>query len=366
MASTFTLLKSSLLLLSTFAVSEAAATGHGRLHEARNLQKRAAISTNLPAGWASQGCFTDNVNSRALGGKFYFDAAMTEESCISYCSSNGFAYAGVEYSQECYCGNTISASGKTADAGDCNMGCAGNANELCGAGNRLNIFHNENQPVTAAAPPALAHNAGPAGWGYLGCYTDSTAARTLAFNTYSEGGAASLTVALCTEACQAGGYNISGVEYSGECWCANAFTNGGGPAPDGLAGCNMPCNGNATEACGGPNRLDVYGFGQKSSITPQWTSLGCYSDSVQTRTLKQGMPVIGGAANMTQENCQDACAAGSYTLAGVEYAQECYCGNAIQAPGGPAPDGDAQCNMACNGNANEVCGVSLRYDPSCA
>src|SRR5438552_1931385 len=43
--------------------------------------------------------------------------------------------------------------------------------------------------------------------------------------------------------------------------CGNVVSNGGGPASDGNVGCNMVCAGNASEICGGPNRLDVYHFG---------------------------------------------------------------------------------------------------------
>lgn len=85
-----------------------------------------------------------------------------------------------------------------------------------------------------------------------------------------------MTVALCTQACQTEGYVLAGVEYSGECYCGNTASNGGGPAPDGLSGCNMACNGNSSEYCGGPNRLDVYGYGQKSIIAPAWSALGKY------------------------------------------------------------------------------------------
>jgi hypothetical protein len=43
--------------------------------------------------------------------------------------------------------------------------------------------------------------------------------------------------------------------------CGNSTSNGGGPASDGNVGCNMACAGNASEFCGGPNRLDLYTFG---------------------------------------------------------------------------------------------------------
>ena len=90
-----------LCLLSVLLVGfvQAGISGHehvkGLRH--RSLHRRAlAISPNLPANWSSKGCYSDNVNSRALNGKTYADGAMTQESCISFCSNNGYAYAGVE------------------------------------------------------------------------------------------------------------------------------------------------------------------------------------------------------------------------------------------------------------------------------
>ena len=43
-------------------------------------------------------------------------------------------------------------------------------------------------------------------------------------------------------------------EFDSRLVCANTIAGGNGPAPDGLKGCNMPCNGNATEYCGGPSK----------------------------------------------------------------------------------------------------------------
>src|SRR5207248_1364864 len=103
----------------------------------------------------------------------------------------------------------------------------------------------------------------PAGWTYAGCYTDSVGARTLSVREFPAG---SMTVELCTSACQAAGYTIAGVEYAGECYCDNVLRNGGGPAPDGSTGCNMACNGNAAEICGGANRLSLY-TASGSSVT---------------------------------------------------------------------------------------------------
>jgi hypothetical protein len=163
---------------------------------------------------------TDSVASRALYGAATASPDMNELMCVQYCDDRNFAYAGVEYGTECYCGNTVRASGKKAAEEDCNMPCAGNSYELCGGPDRMNVFHNDNQVVVDQAGPA--HNAGPAGWGFMGCYTDRVAARTLTSPGQSEGGGGKLTVRLCTEACDRQGFNISGVEYSGECYCGES------------------------------------------------------------------------------------------------------------------------------------------------
>lgn len=35
-----------------------------------------------------------------------------------------------------------------------------------------------------------------------------------------------------------------------------------------MSGCTMPCNGNTTELCGGPNRLNVYYNKLQYTTTP--------------------------------------------------------------------------------------------------
>jgi len=39
--------------------------------------------------------------------------------------------------------------------------------------------------------------------------------------------------------------------------CGNTIANGGAPA---TSGCDMLCNGNSSEYCGGGNRLNVYNY----------------------------------------------------------------------------------------------------------
>jgi hypothetical protein len=93
------------------------------------------------------------------------------------------------------------------------MPCTGNANEACGAGNRLNVF----QLAVTSVPTPPTTNPGVGRWTSLGCYNDSMAARTLDTVGIIPGGPAAMSVALCTSSCQAGNFKYSGVEYSGEC-----------------------------------------------------------------------------------------------------------------------------------------------------
>jgi len=78
----------------------------------------------------------------------------------------------------------------------------------------------------------------------------------------------------------------------------------------------MACAGNAAETCGGNLRIDIYEH-------TGWTLLGCYTDNVNARTLSNYIVVPGGQSATTIESCQAACIAAGYSLAGVEYANEC-------------------------------------------
>jgi hypothetical protein len=75
--------------------------GLSTLSSAAAIERRAAVSNPPPAGWTYKGCYTDNVQYRALGGASYSNAtSMTEETCISFCASSGYDFAGLEYAGE--------------------------------------------------------------------------------------------------------------------------------------------------------------------------------------------------------------------------------------------------------------------------
>lgn len=184
----------------------------------------------------------------------------------------------------------------------------------------------------------------------------------------------SVTNERCTTACAAAGYPLAGTEYSGECFCGQVFSNGGAQVQD---GCNMVCNGNSTEICGGSNRLSLWskigsGSNPTSSIpvtsTPKptstgtalqlpapWKYQGCYSEGTSGRAFLNQQP---DSQTLTIEKCVNACIGLGYAVAGMEYASQCFCDNFVR--NGAALVGDGDCSMACSGDASEKCGAGNR------
>ena len=141
--------------------------------------------------------------------------------------------------------------------------------------------------------PSVVPSAG--GYGYIGCYTDSTADRALTGLANPVAGG-TLTIELCAAACA--GYTYFGVEYSVECYCGNSLMGGstlasGGSDP--LANlCDMTCNGHPQEYCGGPNRLNTYLYNSSlasaSSAVPTVTGSATLSISATTSSASTATP----------------------------------------------------------------------------
>jgi hypothetical protein len=205
-----------------------------------------------------QGCYSEGTNGRALAGKAPTapSGGFTIELCEAACS--GYTYFGMEYSNQCYCGNTIGTgsvnqTSSTPSVNGCSMTCTGNAKEYCGGSNRLNLYalngtittssSNSLAPTstsqtgtssatgtgssstltgtsTMTSSPAASTPTGPitvtnlAGYTYLGCYSEGTNIRALN-GLQNPIAAASMSVEACAAACTK--YTYFGVEYSQEC-----------------------------------------------------------------------------------------------------------------------------------------------------
>ena len=126
----------------------------------------------------------------------------------------------------------------------------------------------------------------PTGWTYRGCYVDNANGRIL---NVQKPDSQTLTIESCVAACVASGYTVAGMEYSTQCFCGNAITNGGVLA-NADTDCSISCAGDSKEKCGGANRMSLYARGtlieqrapgpQTSGLPGSWTYKGCITYAV--------------------------------------------------------------------------------------
>lgn len=93
-------------------------------------------------GYEYIGCGTDSVSDRTLSAASESLGTMDVKTCVTYCSGKGYTYAGLEYSSQCYCGNTLPAEGAptTGVLGNCFSTCSGNSSEYCGGADALSLY----------------------------------------------------------------------------------------------------------------------------------------------------------------------------------------------------------------------------------
>ncbi|KAK3322957.1 hypothetical protein B0H66DRAFT_581844 [Apodospora peruviana] len=206
-------------------------------------------------------------------------------------------------------------------------------------------------------------------WRYVGCFKDLVdSVRTLnAASTASDDMTLDKCAGFCsTGAWNGGAYNYFGLIYSRECFC-------GWTALDSLtvaeADCPNTCAGLPTGAlgrCGGRQRLSVFAntVPNQAPDAPAhvaqaggYSWLGCYTEATTGRALS-GKSYASGA--LTVDSCAAFCAGEAWTLMGVEYGRECYCGKATNAGSVLAPT--SECSMLCKGSQLQFCGAGGRLD----
>lgn len=235
----------------------------------------------------------------------------------------------------------------------------------------------DSTPMPTSAPSVYGQSFGLNSYQkYLGCYNDTGSIHALnevTFTNYTI-----MTVEYCQTYCMNLGYRLSGVEYSQDCHCDN-FINP--TAVNGSNQCTWLCGGTLTrggtqEICGGLQVISVYNntdpnFIANGSITntagyaqpyappapfgPNY--LGCYSDG-SARTLTSTQLI---APNMTLEVCAAFCSQGQgYQYYGLEFADECHCGNVFSNGGAlltpTSTPKNSTCSMPCARNNTEICG----------
>ncbi|KAJ5118467.1 hypothetical protein N7448_010174 [Penicillium atrosanguineum] len=111
----------------------------------------------------------------------------------------------------------------------------------------------ETESTTTSKAPAT--ETGIASWSYLGCYSDNTSTRALTGVQFANLGIGKVTSTGCMEYCDNAGFSLAGTEYAGQCFCGNKMNGNSKITAD---KCNMKCEGDASQVCGGSSALSVY------------------------------------------------------------------------------------------------------------
>ncbi|CAK3834219.1 Hypothetical predicted protein [Lecanosticta acicola] len=303
---------------------------------------------------------------------------MTVEYCQNYCNSRGYRLSGVEYGQECHCDNAINPTAVNgSDA--CSWNCGGTmtkggTQEVCGGLGYINIFNNTDPSFVAngsdtnsagnVSPPVALS---PFPSNYVGCATDQQGGgRAL---TGPNVDWINMTTAVCASYCSSAsplGYQYYATEYGTQCFCGNAiatpnFLTNTTSTPNNST-CNMRCSGAGDELCGGSNALSVYQnttYVAPKIKTPigKFLSKQCYTDPNTNGRALTGAYMT--SPTLTEDSCVKYCLGKYFHYAGVEYGNECYCGNSINAASGAVKTTCPVANMMpCAGNGLQYCGGS--------
>ncbi|EON99677.1 putative wsc domain-containing protein [Phaeoacremonium minimum UCRPA7] len=123
----------------------------------------------------------------------------------------------------------------------------------------------------AQRPEPTIYNASSTKYVYEGCYNETTGiSGTNGDRALSGGihmiGIGNMTVPMCLDYCGSGSvtYTYAGIEYSRECWCAQHISGLSVKFADNE--CDLGCDGNQTQTCGGTLKLTVYALGGAASM----------------------------------------------------------------------------------------------------
>jgi hypothetical protein len=312
-----------------------------------------AVTPPLPDGWSASSttCMQEGTNGRALTGASLYSSDMTPNKCIAFCADQNYMYAGLEFSQQCYCGASLSnGASLSIPSTQCNMLCGGDGSVICGGSFAISLYVNPSIVRPAPAAPTTL----PSGWAAASspCIKEVNG-RALASATFA---ANNMTVPMCLAFCEAKGFAYAGVEFARECYCSGQLDNSASLTSI-SNNCNLVCAGDSLTLCGGANALQLYfnqGLVPPAYVAPVvngYTAQGCFQE-VAGRALT-GKRVDD--PNMTIQICTASCAADGYKFAGVEYGVECYCGNTLD-NGASTSLVSGQCYMDCPGGSGDKCG----------
>ncbi|CAJ1970366.1 unnamed protein product [Cylindrotheca closterium] len=306
------------------------------------------------------GCFQDITSDRDL--VFFFGRDLSQIGCIRYCKSEGYDFAGLQYQNECWCGDTPAGAFGTSitcftvdkdrdetsdictDTGE--GACYGGTNDCECGGAGSNTLFRTSQAVSCPSTisPTIE---------YLACGSDDALDRDL-----SVLGSVRASVSGCRTICSDIGFVYSGLQEGLLCFCGNSYGNYG----TGGVSCNSACAVDSGESdCGGVSANSIYWSGAAVAPVAELDDnlyCGCMGDVPSQRDLKHFSPYL----DLGQKACIYYCRSKNFDFAGLQFTNQCWCGNSAGLHG---PSND--CNMNCqfpeasncyDGSSSCTCGGS--------
>ncbi|KAL3419704.1 WSC domain-containing protein [Phlyctema vagabunda] len=343
------------------------------------------------------GCFGEVKGGRALKKKSYSNSTNTVAQCLEFCS--GSKFAGVEWSKECYCGDTLDSTSLQINATECDMTCSGNQYEICGGGSALNVYTLKNTPSSATSSSSQISTA-----------TSSTVSESATLSLSSSSSQSSLTSSPMSSTTASSLISSSSIQFpsTSSFTISKSSTLSLSSSSSQSSLISNPRSSTTTSSISSfptqfssalsstISRSTIISLSSsssqssltsksassasESSITSSTASFATSMKSVSPPIIT-GPSVLTGDANfgyfacvkepanghalatqlsitkpVTAEKCL-AAAANDYSWAGLEYGGECWAGTSLNQKTA-ANTTEASCKMTCSGNSNQICGGS--------
>ncbi|RKL32578.1 Glucan 1,3-beta-glucosidase [Fusarium proliferatum] len=160
-----------------------------------------------------------------------------------------------------------------------------------------------------------------------------------------------MSIVACQSFCLQRGWTVWGIQNGDSCFCDNQLRMDSQIIDD--SKCNMHCNGNTTNVCGGKDAIEV--FGDQDMLRIQYASLGCYSWSKQAIRGTTGGDTIESPDEMSVDACASLCTVTKKSdFFALWEGKLCTCGREMT-PGAKTTSMD-ECNVACSGQLGDICG----------
>ena len=105
--------------------------------------------------WAYEGCYSDSGSPRALTHGLT-NANKTVEGALAACKTGGYSLCGIEYGGQTWGGNALSSGSSEIGYGACDMSCSGDASQLCGGPNAIDLYTVSNMTMSASVAVSAA------------------------------------------------------------------------------------------------------------------------------------------------------------------------------------------------------------------